>query len=166
LQSVRLPRSRDWRFDLSSKKSYLRLTFGIREITGILCDRAWNCVLHTSPDDFCVWISQASRCDSDSDVLGWPPLLKAISPYWYGAITDMRMLAAHISYVVPLTAVLLYCVRQAGLHFGYAALIPGFGPYSLICTLACVGFICWGYARNRARRKTLTRVKHVRLRPD
>lgn len=93
--------------------------------------------------------------DSDNDDLEWPPLLKAIDPYWYGAITDTRMLAAHVSYVVPLTIALLYCISRVASHFGFPVISPGFGFYSLVSTLSFLGFLVWGYVRNRSRRKTV-----------
>jgi hypothetical protein len=90
---------------------------------------------------------------TSADIEEWPPLLHARNPYWYGAITDTRMLAAYISYVIPLTTVLLYCVLLVTLHFGHAIVFPGFGAYFFLSTLVCLCAFAWGYLRNRKRRK-------------
>jgi hypothetical protein len=97
--------------------------------------------------------------DADVGNLEWPPLRRAVVPYWYGAITDTRMLAAHISYVVPLTIVLLYCISQMASHFGFPFSSPGFGFYSFASTLSFLSFVGWGYIRKRSRRKTVFSAK-------
>jgi hypothetical protein len=92
---------------------------------------------------------------TSADLDEWPPLLQARNPYWYGVITDTRMLAAYISYVIPLTTVLLYCVLLVGLHFGHTIVFPGFGAYFFLSALICLSAFAWGYRRNRNRRTLL-----------
>lgn len=103
----------------------------------------------------------ASCANADVD---WPPVLRALRPYWYGAITDTRMLGFYISYVIPMTTILLYCSRRAADHFHYETISPGFGIYFFSLTLLFFSALVWGYFRNRASRGRLGLVADVQHR--
>jgi hypothetical protein len=94
---------------------------------------------------------------SNADV-DWPPVLRVLRPYWYGAITDTRMLGFYISYVIPMTTILLYFSHRAAAHFHYETISPGFGIYFFSLTLLFVSALVWGYFRNRTSSGGLGRV--------
>jgi hypothetical protein len=86
---------------------------------------------------------------SSSVDLDWPHLTRGLRPYWYGAVTDTRMLVFYISYVIPLTTALLFGVHWSAAHFHYATVFPGFGFYFSGFSCLFVIAFTWGYLRNR-----------------
>jgi hypothetical protein len=79
----------------------------------------------------------------------YPPLCRALRPYWLGAIVDGRMFFAYISYVIPLTSFSVWLTSRVGSHIGVRILFPGFGFYSCVFTGASVGVLLWGMSRAR-----------------
>jgi len=90
----------------------------------------------------------ADRADS----LAALPSIQGAKSYWYGAITDTRMLFFYVSYVIPLTALLLWFIHRVTLHFNLQTIFPGFGFFFyLFASIFCGAFV-WGYFRNRKSR--------------
>lgn len=86
---------------------------------------------------------------ADTPTLKWPPLLVAVRPFWRGATTDIRVLAFNLSYIIPLTTLLLGFVHLIAKHFKLITIFPGFGFYSLACLLILGIMLFWGYRRRR-----------------
>jgi len=88
-------------------------------------------------------------CVSAGPEVRWPPVFSSIWPYWYGAVADVMKLAFHLSWLVPLTTVLLFLVHVIFRRFHYDILFPGFGVYFFVFLTLFIGNLFRGYIRDR-----------------